>query len=130
MLHEPCCPPPQDVTYGLAVRGLDGLPGPTLRATLDVDLSEEPNVRALGKPVPLHGTVRVSGLTAGASYVLYRYKGLENLPSTTNNVTLAQGFDHGYEHKTPFTAAGETWEFVDPNTFASNGATYYVAIAA
>jgi len=109
------------VTYGLAVTGLD-VQG-TLPVSLTVDTTAEPNVRNFWvRPSDLHGTVEVSGLTAGNSYVLYRFSGTENLPS--------QAPWTGYEHMTPFTASGSTWTFQDPDTFKSNSATYYIAVDA
>lgn len=110
----------QEVTYGLAVTGLD-VQAETLRVALDVDRPDEPNVRSLWtKAVELTGTVTVQGLKAGGEYVLYRYKGTAALPGAD--------FDQGYEYKTPFTADGDTWTFEDPNTFPSDAATYYVAV--
>lgn len=108
------------VTYGLAVKGLqkEG----NLPVVLDVDRQDEPDVRFFGRPVDLHGTVRVSGLAAGKKYVLYRYAGTDSLP--VGSAT------QGYEHMTPFTAEEEAWTFQDPNAFSSHSATYYVAMAA
>lgn len=113
----------EDVTYGLAVKGFD-IDAPMLRVTLDVDLQEEPNVRAGETAVPLHGTVHVQGLTKGAKYTLYRYKGLEALPKG------AADLESSYEYKTPFTATASTLVYEDPHPFISDGATYYVAVAA
>lgn len=110
------------VTYGLAVTGL------AVTGTLPVSLStdgavSEPDTRQGQPPAALHGTVTVSGLTSGTSYVLYRYNGTAALP-------LGPPFDVNYEFKVPFVATAATWTYVDPQTFLSNTATYYVAVAA
>lgn len=107
------------VTYGLAINGLN-VQKPTLRVNIDVDNQLEPNVRSQEKAVQLHATVQVHGLKVGGQYVLYRYASTEALPSSE--------FDQGYEHKTLFTATGETWEQQDPNPFLSDKAVYYVAV--
>jgi DNA-directed RNA polymerase II subunit RPB2 len=73
-------------------------------------------------PVPLNGTVTVSGLTPGAAYVLFRYNSTAALPACAPWAPTA-------EIATPFTAAEPTWTFADPASFPSNGATYYVAVA-
>jgi hypothetical protein len=110
----------EQVTYGVAVKGLKK--SGNLPVVLNVDRQDEPNVRYYQKAAELHGTVTVSGLTNGQSYVLYRYGSTDSLP--------AGGAVDGYEHKTPFTASGESWTFEDPDTFSSHSATYYVAMPA
>jgi len=110
----------QHVTYGLAVTGLD-VKG-TLPVSLEVDITEEPNVRQSGRAKAVHGSVTVSGLQSGKKYTLYRYAGTDTLPKSAPF--------SGAEHETPFTATGSTWTFQDPNTFMSNTAVYYVAAAA
>merc|ERR1712080_122084 len=92
------------VTYGMAMKGFHQ-ETPSLRVILDVDLQEEPNVRSGAKPAELHGTVLVSNLEAGKQYVLYRYK----------DFRPKSHFEQGYEFKTTFTAAGETYKFEDPH---------------
>jgi len=108
------------VTYGLAITGLDveGI----LPASLTVDITAEPDVRRSRQPTAIHGTVEVTGLTAGNEYVLYRFSGTENLPQKAPFT--------GYEHKTPFEATGSSYTYKDPNTFLSNSATYYIAVEA
>jgi len=108
------------VTYGLAVTGVD-VQG-TLPVSLTVDITEEPNVRSQGQPTTVHGTVEVSGLQVGNRYEVYRFSGTEHLPSKAPFT--------GYEHKTEFTATGNTHTFEDSNTFMSNSATYYIAVDA
>merc|ERR1711934_271847 len=51
----------KEVTYGLAVTGLD-VQAETLRVVLDVDRQDEPNIRSWQQAVQLTGTVVVHGL--------------------------------------------------------------------
>merc|ERR1712048_879880 len=99
----------EQVTYGVAVQGLQK--SGNLPVVLKVDRQDDPNIRSRwgGKAVALHGTVTVSGLTVGHDYVLYRYGSTASLPSGSST--------QGYEHRTTFTADGETWTFKDPSTF-------------
>jgi hypothetical protein len=108
------------VTYGLAVTGLD-VQG-TLPVSLTVDTNSEPNVRFFQSAKPVHGTVEVSGLTIGKAYSIFRYSGTESLPQSAPFV--------GYEFKYDFQATGSTYTLQDPNSFMSNSATYYVAAEA
>jgi hypothetical protein len=108
-----------EVTYGLAVNGLD-MKTPTLPLQLDVDKQEEPNVRLGQKPVPLRATVTVRGLSVGKSYILYRYNGFNSFP--------ASNVSHGYDKKTRFVALSDTWMSEDPEFFLSDGAVYYLAV--
>lgn len=107
------------VTYGMAANGFD-TKVPTLPVHIDVDKQEEPDVRQKQKPIDLHATVTVRGLTAGKSYVLYRYKGFNAFPS--------QGFDRDYDRKVHFVAAGVEWTYKDAEPFLSDGAVYYIAV--
>ena len=105
------------VTYGLAVTGL------AVNGTLPVSLATsgsagEPNVRIGQPPVPLTGTVTVSGLTKGTSCFLCRYNSTAALPSGPPFVGCT---------KTAFVAPAATWVYTDPIPFASNSAVYYVA---
>jgi hypothetical protein len=109
------------VTYGLAVFGFD-VQAPTLPVQIDVDHQIEPNVRSHEKPLPFQATVTISRLTAGKSYILYRYSGINSFPD--------KDFEKGYDHKIAFVASNSTYIFKDPNSFLSNGAVYYIAVAA
>lgn len=112
----------QDVTYGLAVTGLN-VTGPLLPVSLFTTGAQgEPNVREGQPSVPLTGKVTVSGLKSGSSYVLYRYNGTDTLPQGPPWT--------GYEFKTPFTAKGQTWTYTDPKSFDSDSAIYYLATPA
>ena len=113
----------ETVTYGLAVRGLaidsrSDLP----RVSLRVDITEEPNVRMLQKPIEIHGHVTVSNLEVGRTYALYRYGSTEAVPS-------GAPFDTSADHSMNFTAQNEAFTYEDPNGFSSHSATYYLAVA-
>jgi hypothetical protein len=120
----PCFP--TDVTYGLAVLGLNvstsgaALPSVSLSTS---GAAGEPNTRSGEPAVPLTGTLRVSGLTAGSKYVLYRYNGTDALPA-------GPPYSAGAEYSTPFTAKGAEWVYADPNPFSSDSATYWLAAPA
>lgn len=110
----------EKVTYGLAVTGI-AVTG-TLPVSLMVDITYEPNVRNRERASQVHGKVTVSGLTSGTSYTLFRYGSTADLPS-------GPPFAPKAEHTKDFVATGPTWTYSDPNTFASNSATYYLAAA-
>jgi hypothetical protein len=113
------------VTYGLAVTGLNVSGAPLLPVSLATPgAAYEPNVRVGEPAVPLKGTVTVRGLRAGARGVLYRFNATDALPAAA---PFAPG---AAQAVTPFTAAGAEWVFADPVPFPSDGATYYVAVAA
>ena len=111
------------VTYGLAVLGLDvnGTTFPTSVSTPGA--AGEPNVRAGQPAVALQATLTVTGLTAGSAYVLYRYNGTDALPA-------GPPFDVGFQAKTPFTAAKDSFVFADPLPFMSDTAVYWLTAAA
>ena len=97
-------------------------------ATFPVSLStdgavSEPDVRMGQPPSNLKGEVTVTGLTAGSSYILYRFLGTDALPKGPD-------FSAGFQYKTPFTAAGPSWTHADPHTFLSSSAVYYVCVSA
>jgi hypothetical protein len=108
----------EKVTYGLALTGLQ-VKG-SLPISLQVDILTEPNIRQGDPPKPIHGTVTVSGLSAGSQYTLFRFNSTKNLPSRPPFAPTA-------EYTTDFTASSSTWKFQDPHTFMSNSATYYLA---
>jgi len=110
------------VTYGLAVKGL-AIKGDTLPVSITTDGAVfEPNVREGSPPKQLKAKVKVSGLSVGKKYTVYRYDGTDKLPK-------GPPFDVGYSYKTSFTALGKTKSFTDPNSFSSASAVYYVAVA-
>ena len=109
------------LTYGLAVTGLN-ITGTFPVALMTGGAVSEPDTRQGTPPSALSGSVIVSGLTAGQSYLLLRYNGTATLPAGPPFV--------GYAIRTPFTASNSTWSYDDPATFLSNTATYYIAVAA
>lgn len=112
-----------EVTYGLAITGIDTA-GPILPVALVTSGAvSEPNIRDGAPAVNLTGTVTVGGLQAGAHAVLYRYNGTETVPAQPP-------YDVGAVTITPFTATGPTWTFADPLPFLSSSATYYIAVLA
>jgi len=109
-----------NVTYGVAVRGLD-LGSNLPRVSLVVNIDQEPNVRDFQRPIQISGNVTMSGLTPGSSYVLYRYDGTESVPKTTeelNNSTASFSY--------PFVASSEIETMSIPDTFSSHSATYFI----
>jgi hypothetical protein len=108
----------ESVTYGMATTGLN-VTG-TLKVSLAVDITAEPNVRTYQRATQIHGTATVHGLTAGKTYTIYRYASTEAVPSGPPFAAAA-----AYTHT--FTAAGATYTYEDPTSFSSHSATYYVA---
>jgi len=111
----------EKVTYGMAVTAID-VEG-TLKVSLSVDITEEPNVRSGSRPKAIHGKVTVYGLTSGKKYTIYRYKSTADLPSK-------KPFGPSAESTHDFTASGASYTYSDPSTFMSNSATYYLAAEA
>eukprot|EP00932_Pfiesteria_piscicida_P020660 SRR837773.7463.p2 GENE.SRR837773.7463~~SRR837773.7463.p2 ORF type:complete len:170 (-),score=21.79 SRR837773.7463:1-435(-) len=106
----------EQVTYGLAVAGLD-IKG-AIPVALTVPITEEPNVRRWQQAVDIKGTIEVSGLEVGKAYVLLRYAETETLPAGPPFT--------GFVSQVPFTApASGTWTYEDPVAFRSDSATYY-----
>lgn len=107
------------VDYGLAITGILGEGLPT---SLQVDSQDEPDIRRGELPIRMHGVVTVSGLNAGAHYVLYRYNSTAALPT--------DGSVAGFESRVPFTATAETWVYHVPAPIVSSSATYFRVFAA
>jgi hypothetical protein len=110
----------EQATYGIAAKGFNRK-GSTLPTSIDVDRIEEPDSRDHQKPVPMHANVTVREVTAGRTYILYRFSGINSFP--TSGV-------RGYESKVTFTPTSDVWQYRDPRTFLSNGAVYYIAARA
>eukprot|EP01059_Diplonema_ambulator_P012799 TRINITY_DN23270_c0_g1_i1.p1 TRINITY_DN23270_c0_g1~~TRINITY_DN23270_c0_g1_i1.p1 ORF type:complete len:138 (+),score=54.41 TRINITY_DN23270_c0_g1_i1:172-585(+) len=110
------------VDYGYAITGNVDPLNVTYPAVLSVDNWKEPNVSEGARAEPVKGTLTMSKLVAGKSYIVYRYNGKENVPRDSN---FARNFEHSYT----FTASGTTHTFDDPNTFMSNTATFYRVVA-
>ena len=126
---------PAGVDYGTAVTGvLDGTKQMP-RVRLAVDRVDEPNWSPVDpsdpdeyrsapeKPVALHGTVTVSGLTKGVSYRLMRFASAAKVPKA--GATAAQYLAAAYVARVDFTAAGPTWTYTDPQTILSSSTVFY-----
>ena len=105
------------MTYGIAVRGFARGGTPTLPVRIAVDVDEEPDPREGQKPVSMHATVEVRGLTTGGVYTLFRFDGFNSFP--------AEGVA-GHASKLDFTASADEWRYRDPAGFESDGAVYYI----
>ena len=92
----------------------------TVPVSLAVDFTYEPDVREFERPVEVHGTATVHGLTKGDTYTLYRFASTESLPA-------GPPFAPAAEASHTFVAQGPTYVYNDPKTFSSHSATYYVA---
>ena len=79
----------------------------------------EPDTRSHQRPEPLRGMLTAIGLTKGAHYDVYRW----------DSVDLAFTYSADYK-KATFTATSEKHIYVDPDSFPSNGTTYYRVVPA
>jgi hypothetical protein len=79
----------------------------------------EPDTRSGESPEALKGTLTATGLTTGASYVIYRW----------DSVKSALTYDDEYK-KATFTATSDTYVYEDDKSFQSDGATYYRVLGA
>ena len=122
MLQYPCFD--ANVTYGLAIKGLDVQSGTVHTALRVHDASDkqvdEPNVRTGKKSIPLRATLHIQNLVDGSEYVILRYNSTESLPT-------AAPFS-GAERSMPFTASGTEWYWLDPAPFDSHAAIYYLVV--
>eukprot|EP01063_Lacrimia_lanifica_P015250 TRINITY_DN22061_c0_g1_i1.p1 TRINITY_DN22061_c0_g1~~TRINITY_DN22061_c0_g1_i1.p1 ORF type:complete len:351 (+),score=143.59 TRINITY_DN22061_c0_g1_i1:48-1100(+) len=107
--------------FGWAVKGFkDGKADVAAAARVEIDpWKREPDTRAGEAPIPIHGTVVATGLTVGAKYDVYRW----------NDVKSAFTYSEQYK-KATFTAAADSHEYADPDTFMSDSATYYRVLPA
>jgi hypothetical protein len=112
-----------NVTYGLAVTGID-IAGDTIPTVLSTDGAvQEPNVR-LGEPaVGLTGWVMMSQLQKGAEYAVYRFDRTDSLPASTAELATAH---FTWQHI--FKAASASATYPDPVDIPSNGAVYYITV--
>jgi hypothetical protein len=120
----------QDVTYGLAIMGLNVSGATLLPVSLDVlglEGEYEPDVRngESASALTANVTVGPEGLVDGGVYTLYRFDSTDSLPSDVSD------FEASATSATSFTYAestGPTWSYLDPETFPSDSAVYYAAI--
>jgi hypothetical protein len=109
------------VTYGVAIQGVatEGTLPTALIVTDDrMRPIDEPNVRTGHKSVPLTATLHIRGLVSGNEYEIFRYNSTEALPSGPPFV--------GAERSKVFTASNFEWWWLDPITFDSHAAVYYI----
>jgi hypothetical protein len=117
---------PQNVDYGIAVTGIVDPQHVTFSVSLAVASSSEPNVSTGAAPVPMTGTVTVTGLSLGGKYTLLRYDDYTKVPAAASAADYASSV---YTYRTDFTASGSTWTLVDPHTFLSDGSSTYRCVA-
>jgi len=79
----------------------------------------EPDTRSGESPEGLQGTLTATGLSAGATYIIYRW----------DSVKTAFTYDDQYK-KASFTATGDTYTYTDDKSFQSDSATYYRVLKA
>jgi hypothetical protein len=118
--HGGCIP--ENVDYAVAVTGILDAQHVTFPITALVSRSDEPNVSQGASPAPMTATVTVFGLEPGTSYALLRYDDYTTVPT---NASAAGFLSSTYTARTDFTASGPQWTFADPQSFMSDGATYY-----
>lgn len=100
--------------FGWAIEGFldekEGLP-----LSLKVKPSRaEPDTRLGGRPIPLSGTVTVSGLSVGSRYEIYRWD------------SVGEAFDYSKARMVQrFVASKEHEVYTDPVPIASDSATYF-----
>jgi hypothetical protein len=119
-VHGGCIPAGTD--YGVAVTGLADDAHATLPVSISVGQSSEPNVSTGATPSAMNAMVTVRALTPGQSYALLRYDDYTKVPTAA---TAAQMLTSAYSFRQDFTATSSSWSWADPNSFPSNGATYY-----
>ena len=113
---------PQEVDYGVAIKGiLDGMKA-TMPARLTVDQWDEPNVSQGEAPRQMHARLLVSGLTKGQKYAILRFDDVGKMPT---DGAAEQFLAAPFAMRTDFQAQGAAWTFEDPTPFLSNGSLYY-----
>ena len=109
-----------NVTYGLAVTGLQ-VAGVVGRTSLSTNgLTYEPNVRGEQNATLIHPTVHIDGLEPGKHYTVVRYIGTGNLPR-------APPFAVPNCSKSVLAASDGTAVWVDGPPFMSDEAAYHFA---
>lgn len=102
--------------FSWAIQGFEPSGGLPLSLTVD-QWEQEPDTRSGESPTGLTGTVTIEGLEPGQVYVLYRWDSVES------------AFDYTHAHSVNrFTASEATEVYTDPETFSSDGTTYYRCI--
>ena len=108
-----------NVTYGLAVTGLQ-VAGTAGQTSLGIGgLTYEPNVRGEQNATLIHPTVRVSGLEPGKKYTIVRYVGTASLPrgppfaapNCTHSVVADAGGAAEWAGGPPFSSSEAAYHF-------------------
>lgn len=103
-------------SFGWAIKDFKDTRAGALPAYLHINPSRsEPDTRSGERPNQLKGTLTVSGGLAGQKYNIYRWDSVEE----------AFTYDAKYIVKTFVAPQNGDFVFADPNTFRSNGLTYY-----
>lgn len=118
---------PEQVAYGVAITGLKDTDGITLPLRLEVKTPSEPNWTRGENPSSMTGHVKVSGLKPGHRYILLRYDKITDLPVRGGALTYLRS---AYTCRVAFQASDATWDYDDPRSIPSSGATYYRCIPA
>ena len=92
---------------------MDSKQGMPVSLRIDPWLSE-PDIRGGEMPIPLKGTLTVTGLQAGSSYDIYRWD------SVKDAFTYSDNFKKFF-----FKAANGTFIYTDDKSFQSDSTTYY-----
>jgi hypothetical protein len=102
--------------FGWAIEGfVDDGDQRSLPASLSIDPSEsEPDIRKRELPDAITGTLTVTGLTPGATYVIYRW----------DSVHTAFIYNEQFR-KFAFKATNASFVYVDPMTFQSDSSVYF-----
>ena len=127
---------PKDVNYASAIFGFKGM-AETVKAKLSVGRIDEPDWseedKQNQKPVPLTGTLSMSGMQKGQSYSIYRFSGKDGPDSKSIDLTNLpdKDFDQSqtYDFKYDYVADADEGIFVDPNMFMSNTAQFYRVVS-
>lgn len=116
----------EDISYGYSMTGLDNdqvRSGKTLPLSLFVNCTDEPDVRSHEPPALLQGQVKISGLSAGSAYSVYRWDDYNTFP------TSGSFDDSQFSYKYEFVADSDAYNFFDENTFWSDKSVVYVCVA-
>ncbi len=75
--------------------------------------------------MPITATVTVAGpLTVGSRYTIFRYDGIDQLPSNSDFLTAGS-----HSSAVSFEATSErNYVWVDPRAFSSRGTVYYITV--
>ncbi|CAF2052973.1 unnamed protein product [Rotaria magnacalcarata] len=108
--------------YGIAITGVVDKDRVTLPVHLAVSARDEPDPVLNAQSREMDGTVTVSNLTIGSTYVLLRYASYKFTPVEGD----ANGFINScFDVKHEFIADNSTYVYEDPKKIPSKGSVYY-----